>query len=309
MAGKIEAYDEWVGRELKTVEDMMEEAWVPVNGSEIFTETMGEGPALVLIHAGIADSRMWAPQMAAFTSRYRVYRFDLPGYGQTRPGPGHLLYHEVVRTLLDHWGVEQAAIMGCSFGGSVALDFALAYPDRVRALVMVSPATISGWAADATLLDFADQEEMALGNGDLALATELNLRMWVDGPQRTPHDVAPGVRELVREMQHNAFEIALPPGLHFGQPEPSALQRLASGETIQAPLLIVLGEKDHEIVQQLNQYLQLHAEHGSVCHFEDAAHMVSLEAPGEFTQEVLGWLRWVDEHGDREIYDPGDILF
>jgi hypothetical protein len=72
-------------------------------------------------------------------------------------------------------------------GGLVALDFTLAYPEYMKALILGVP-SISGDEPSERIKQFWDDDEAALENGDLEAATELNLRLWIDGPHRRPYD-------------------------------------------------------------------------------------------------------------------------
>src|SRR5215212_377472 len=111
-----------------------------VNGARQFYEVVGKGKSLVLVHAGIADGRMWDPQVGPFAERYRVVRYDMRGFGGSPAVAGAYSHHEDLRVLLDALCVEEAVLVGCSMGAKTVLDFALAYPERARALVLVGPA-------------------------------------------------------------------------------------------------------------------------------------------------------------------------
>ncbi len=78
--------------------------FLEVPGASLYYECAGQGYPLVLIHAGIADSRMWDEQVAAFAPRYRVIRYDVRGFGQTRLGAGSFANYEDVAALLDASG-------------------------------------------------------------------------------------------------------------------------------------------------------------------------------------------------------------
>src|SRR5215217_5097869 len=70
-------------------EEMLRETGMAaVNGTRIYYEAAGEGVPLVLVHAGIADSRMWEGQLAAFADRYQVIRYDMRGFGRTARAAG-----------------------------------------------------------------------------------------------------------------------------------------------------------------------------------------------------------------------------
>jgi pimeloyl-ACP methyl ester carboxylesterase len=118
-----------------------------VNGATIYYEVVGEGEPLVLVHAGIADSRMWEGQLTAFADRYRVLRYDMRGFGRTAMVEGTFSHHEDLRGLLDFLGLDRAHLVGCSMGGGAVLDFALEYPDRVGNLVLVGSA-VGGFRPD-----------------------------------------------------------------------------------------------------------------------------------------------------------------
>src|SRR5712692_3213994 len=180
-------------------------------GARLYYEVAGEGHPLLLIHAGIADSRMWDEQFSVFAQHYRVIRYDMRGYGKTEVPAGPVSNHGDVANLLSHLHVEKAHILGISFGGLVALDFTLAYPEMVAALILVTPG-VSGRQPSERERQFNEEENAYLEKEDLAGATEVNLRTWVDGPKRTPEQVDPAVRERVRQMQLHAFTIPIPEG-------------------------------------------------------------------------------------------------
>ena len=91
---------------------------------------------------------------AALAERHRVIRYDLRGYGESTPPLPSFAHHDDLVALLDALGVDRAALVGCFFGGAVAVDAALVYPDRVAALVLLG-AVVSGyrWAELEELWD------------------------------------------------------------------------------------------------------------------------------------------------------------
>src|ERR671913_2365380 len=99
-----------------------------VNGARVYYEVAGEGEPLVLVHAGIADSRMWEDQLTAFADRYRVIRYDMRGFGRTEIVEGPFSHHEDLHSLLNFEGLDRVPLRGCSMGGGAVLAFALQYP-------------------------------------------------------------------------------------------------------------------------------------------------------------------------------------
>lgn len=261
--------------------------FAPVNGARLYYEVAGQGPALLLLHAGVADSRMWDEQFAALAQHYQVIRYDLRGFGQSLLTPGVFAHYEDVAGLLDFLGVEQTAVTGASFGGAVALDFALAYPGRVEALVLCAPAVGGYEPTLAELLRFGAEEEAALERGDLEAATELNLRMWVDGPQRQLEGVNPAVRERVRLMQRQAFTQPVPDGAALQTLEPPALTRLAE---IQSPALVMVGDLDVPEFIELANLVAQQLNGAEKVGLAGVAHLPSLEQPELFNRVVVNFL-------------------
>src|SRR4051812_38009990 len=135
---------------------------------------------VVLLHAGVADRRMWAAQVPVLAERYRVLAPDLPGYGAAPLAPGAFSNVAEVVGFLDDQGVEAAAIVGASFGGRVALEVATAHADRVTQLVLLCPA-LRGVPETAASEAFEAEEERLLEAGDVDGAVALNVDTWL-GP-------------------------------------------------------------------------------------------------------------------------------
>jgi pimeloyl-ACP methyl ester carboxylesterase len=233
---------------------------------------------------------MWQVQVEAFSPHYETICYDQRGFGRTRLLPGAFSYHEDVAAVLDHLGHERANIVAISFGGRVALDFALAYPQRVSALVLGAP-SVSGQVDSPRVQQFVKDEDEALERGDIDGAVELNLRLWVDGPQRRPHQVDAGVRRLVGQMQRNAFLVPEPDGVTLKPPPPPVIERL---QDIDIPVLLITGALDLEEKNALAE--RLARDLPDVRRLSlPAAHMMSLEQPSAFNEAVLSFLRHVSE--------------
>ena len=258
----------------------------PVNGAELYYEVEGAGEPLLLLHAGVADSRMWEEQVPAFANSYRVIRCDLRGFGRTEIPPDAFTYHDDVARLLDFLGVDRAHLLGCSFGAQVALDAALAHPRRVQSLILAAP-SVGGEAPSSRIRRFWEQEEAALEEGDLEAAVELNLRLWVDGPQRTPETVAPAVRRRVYAMQRETFQKDVPEGAQWLRLSPPAIQCL---DAVQAPTLILVGQLDLEEKRVLARRLEREIAGATAVVVDGAAHMLSMERPQTFNRHVLDFL-------------------
>jgi pimeloyl-ACP methyl ester carboxylesterase len=256
--------------------------------SDLFWEQAGEGSPVVLIHAGIADSRMWDPQWGTYAEQHRVVRYDMRGFGKSPPARGKFSYANDLVQLLDDLALGSAALVGVSMGGAVATEATIARPDLVSALVLVGAGLRGHEFSDESKAGWAE-EEAALETGDLDAAVEVNLRMWVDGPQRSPDDVDSDVRRRVGEMQMRAFELWQEAG---EDPEPEALldyeKRLSE---IAVPTLILVGELDRLEMHQIADRLEGEIPNARRETIAGAAHVPSMERPEEFDRPVLEFLR------------------
>lgn len=250
-------------------------------------DVAGAGPPLVFLHAGICDCRMWEPQWARFARDHRVVRCDLRGFGESPLAAGRFTHGADVIELLDALALGPAVLVGASMGGGVALQVAVARPDLVSALVLVasgvrghgwSPHVEQAWA----------EEEAAFERGDLDAAVEVNLRTWVDGPQRSPADVDPELREKVGAMIRRSLELAqADPGAEEGALVEDIGERL--GE-IRVPALVLVGELDVPDMRAIAERLERELPDSRLETITETAHVPSLERPDEFERLVVPFL-------------------
>ncbi len=258
---------------------------------------VGEGPGVAFLHAGICDSRMWEGLPAAVGRGRRVVVYDQRGAGLSPWGEGGPFSHvDDLFAVLDAAAVERSALVGASHGGKVALDAALARPERVRALVLVAPA-VGGWEWSPAVREYGRQEDELFEAGDLDACVELNLRMWVDGPRREPTEVERRLRAHVGRMQRRILEhyaAVLAAGNEPGPEhalEPPAVARL---DEIGVPTLIVLGRIDQPDMLEIGATLAREIDGVSLHVVDGAAHLPSMERPGELHAPVGRFLDEVD---------------
>ncbi len=263
-----------------------------VNGAKLYYEVMGAGHPLVLLHEGIADSRMYDDQFNPFAQRYRVVRFDLRGFGQSDlpPGDEPVALYEDLYGLLALLGIKKTYMLGMSMGGAIALDFTLAYPVMVDALILVAPG-VSGYDMTSFEVEYkaiGEEIEEAVKRGDYERASELETRIWVDGPERTPQQVDPVVRQRVYEMNLHNFRnmgaAEFPPPWEL---EPPAIARL--GE-VAVPTCLIIGDKDVREMLSIIDKLEQGIPGARKVVMRDVAHALNMEQPEEFNRIVLDFL-------------------
>lgn len=257
----------------------------PINNAQIYYEIAGEGTPLVLIHAGVADSRQWENEFAAFTGRHRVLRYDMRGYGKSEPVEGEFNHLQDLSALLEHLEINYPLIvLGCSMGGGLAMDYALTHPSRVKALIMVGAAP-SGLTLDVPSPPIFEQAEQAYEAGDLDRLAEIETQIWFDGIGRTPDQVNPAMRELAYTMNRTALSHeAKGLGVRVPNTEIPAAQRL---DELPMPVLVIAGEHDVPYTLAAADYMAEKLTSARKVIMPDAAHMPNLDHPEEF-QRILG---------------------
>ncbi|MBI4416463.1 MAG: alpha/beta fold hydrolase [Euryarchaeota archaeon] len=259
--------------------------YADVNGTKVFYEVAGEGRPLVFVHAGIVDRRMWDSQMRDFAKRYRVVRYDVRGYGKTAITPEPFAPHEDLRAVLEHLGIPRAAVVGASMGGKIALDFALAHPDRVDALVLVASALGGYEYTDAGSAALEEQMDRLIRANDFDKVVEFELQLWVAGRRRRLSDLNRELVARVREMLRPTYPGSLM--TRFIPLDPPAIARL---EEIQVPTLVVIGTLDLPDVQRIADILAARIPRAWKVAIEGTAHLPNMERPDEFNTVVLGFL-------------------
>lgn len=254
----------------------LEGSFLTLPGRRLWVEQAGKGPTVVLAHAGIADRRMWDGQVTALADRYHVVRYDQPGYGQSDSATEPYSYVEELDAVLDYVRADHAALVGSSMGGRVTIDYTLAHPDRVTALVPVA-ATVSGqrlsspgWAELSAAIQAGDAQRIA----------EAALRMWA--PLRTDPDVDARIRQLIVD---NVTGIATMGTMWL--PSVPAYGRLSS---IVARTLVVVGDRDQDDFPRIADMLASDINGARLVVVPNADHNVPVRAERAFTRLLANFL-------------------
>lgn len=259
-----------------------------IDNAKLYYEIAGAGTPLVMVHAGVADSRQWNNEFAYFSQSYRVIRYDLRGYGKSEPVDGEFSHMGDLVSLLDTLGEhEPVVVMGCSMGGVLAMDLALSHPSRVKAVVMVDSAP-SGLELDVPTLSKFGEAEKAFEAGDLDRVAEIETQIWFDGMGRTPEQVNPTMRKLLLEMNRLALAHEVKGlGKRLPNTEVPAFDRL---ESLRIPVLIIVGSHDTPYTLAAADYMQEKIKFADKISIEDAAHLPNMDQPQEFQKVVEEFL-------------------
>jgi pimeloyl-ACP methyl ester carboxylesterase len=260
--------------------------FVGINGGELYYESAGAGPQVVLLHGGNLDSRMWDSQFEILARQHRVVRYDARGFGRSSAASVPYAAHEDLLSLLDTFHIERASLVGLSLGGRIAIDFALAHPSRVDRLVLASPG-LSGWS-------FARGDTSWGANWRLARARDDSVGMataWLASAYMKPAmervELQTPLRDLIRAsagywmglVRHGDTEAAS---------EPPALGRTG---LVHAPTLLIVGSRDVPDILHIADTLAATIAHVHKVVIPGVGHMVNLEASAQFNSLLLDFLR------------------
>jgi len=262
--------------------------FVDLPGLRLACDMAGLGAPVVFLHGGLLDRRMWDVQFSFFAKYCCAIRYDMRGAGQSEATPciEPFAHHEDLFRLLQSLQIGRASLVGHSNYG-VALDFAIAHPEFVHKLVLVSPGLRGYEFRDPWVgTEFAAMIG-ALEQKDLNGAVEVFLRTWVDGPYRTPAQIDPLVRERVRGMVAHSF------CLNRNTPnckglEPPAVSRLPE---VHAPTLVVLGDKDAPDIHAIGELIHKSVVSSQLVGLHDVGHLLVMEKPNESNRIVESFLQ------------------
>lgn len=253
-----------------------------VNGTRLYYERAGSGPAVILLHGGNLDSRMWDDQMPALVNSFSVIRYDIRPYGRSAQTEKGFSSVEDLRALMDHLNVKTASLVGLSLGGRIAIDFALTYPGRADKLVLMGPG-LTGYA-----LNVNDERLKPILTKALEGDAEGAMDLWLQHPMMAPAMSRPKVAARIREIVKDNLQVwrRLPVGEQV--PAPPAVERLGD---ITSPTLIMVGERDVPDIQAIVKLLQRDVKGARTEVIPGAAHMPNMEDPERVNRLLLAFLR------------------
>jgi 2-succinyl-6-hydroxy-2,4-cyclohexadiene-1-carboxylate synthase len=272
---------------------------VSINGVYLNVEQAGSGPPLVLLHGFTGSATNWASHLAAFGRQFTLYAIDIIGHGQS-DAPAVLMHYRMeqavddLRALLDRLDLASIALLGYSMGGRVALQLALAVPERIRALVVES--------ASPGIADPAERAARVRADEALAASIERDgLEKFIDrwqslplfaSQQRLPSEVWQRQRDVRLANRPIGLANSLR-GMGAGAMEP-VWDRL---ETFASPTLVLAGALDAKYVEQGAAMAQ-RLPRATRRVLPNVGHTTHLEAPELFDRVVLDWLARSAEGGD-----------
>jgi pimeloyl-ACP methyl ester carboxylesterase len=268
---------------------------IPLLALCLYYEDEGAGRAVVLIHGWPMSARMWDDQAAALRSRYRVIRYDRRGFGRSPAEPwnessaGH--DPQDLAALLDYLNVRSAYLVGHSQGGSVAMSFTLAHPERVEALVL------HGSGLDGFVLPetgpFASHDSVKVLMQEKGMPAFREA--WAAHPINHVPEGRPEVRArlslILNEYTAGDVLTPIPPRLGPTPARTAAIHRLSE---IRTPTLVLVGDTDLPFFQIIADALVFLIPGAEKVVVPGGGHIVNMIEPERYNAELLRFLRSVE---------------
>jgi len=260
-----------------------------VNGIRLYYRTQGKGPALVFAHGAGGNHLSWWQQVPHFSRRYRCLTFDHRAFGRSRDlpdGPGRRAFADDLRALLDHLGIEQAALVAQSMGGRTAVGLALRNPGRVRAIVLAG--TTGGAVNDGVRAAQDEHRQSPVGQ------RSLQARAVSSGFRRRRPDLAYLYTAIGRLNPPRPRDFLAPPPPSYRGSSAEALAALG------IPILFLVGEHDTITPPHIVRMAHQEVASSQFALIEGAGHSTYFERPDAFNRTVEAFLReagWAPEGG------------
>jgi len=264
---------------------------------ETYYELSGQGAPMVLVHGAFVDHRMWDPQVAFFSSRYQVLRYDLRGHGRTGPSARRQysvqLLADDLKALLEALGITRAVICGLSLGGMVAQTFAATYPDMVERLILADTAasatlTLSDklqtyllapqWMMQAMIRVLGTETFVGLS---FKLAVAMRSSAWFGRDPAIAAYVEESMRAVVTAEYLKLY------GVLYG----FRLQNLAA---IACPTLIVNGQDESKSILRHAEIMSSLIPNAKTVTIPQAGHVANMENPEVFNHVLSAFLEGQD---------------
>lgn len=258
-----------------------------IGGVRMHYRDEGSGPVIVLIHANFSNLIDWDPWVDALKDSYRVVRFDMTSHGLTGPDPtgDYSLPRtlELTERFIEALGVEKATFAGTSLGGTVAIHYTAAHPERVERLILLNPGSLEG----------RDQRRGKLPRAAYVLTwilpralPEYMLRSGFGDPARLSDDLVDRWYDMwMRQGQREA--------------QLDRLSQYVSGNiedlvrSIRVPVLLLWGEANRTAhFEQSVEFRELlaNAQPLTFISYPGVGHMAVEEAGVEIGRDVRAWL-------------------
>jgi pimeloyl-ACP methyl ester carboxylesterase len=257
---------------------------IEVKGRTIAFERRGEGPPLVLVHGAVSDSRDWRQQLDGLSDEFTVVAWDGPGCGRSYDPPDNYGldgYADCLAGFIEALGLERPHVLGLSIGSGLVLELFRRHRGVPRSLILAS--AYAGWAGSLGRKEAEERRQWGLDAAERPLDEFVSDFCDTLFPASAPAEVVEEMAEVMRDYHPaglramaNAFADA---DLRDVLPE------------IDVPTLLLYGDADVRSPVSIGEDLHARIPGSKLVVIEGPGHMVNMETPERFNEEVRSFLR------------------
>ena len=276
----------------KAENNIVDSGYAEVNNTRLYYEVAGKGPAIVFVHGSFGDHRFWDFQVSDLSKKYKVLTYDLRGFGKSALPKEDEVYRDCddLLALLNYLKIEKANVCGLSYGSFIAVDFALAYPEKCLSLIPIGP-RVAGDDLDEYKANSDSFKIIVTKTVDLLrtsgkkAATDF---LWAGENSLSKSVQSPRARNLLLKM---GYEYSWWRHLHTSKREYAFPQAIKYLGQIRMPTLVITADYDAPICKQVAATLANSVAGSKIISIKKAGHVMNMDRPEQFNKELSKFIR------------------
>jgi pimeloyl-ACP methyl ester carboxylesterase len=258
------------------------EELININGRKLFVKTFGNGVPLLFLHSSLLTSEMWNNQMDYFSGKYQTITFDFCGHGKSGLPKGAYSDYDDLMAIIEKKNLDKIVLAGCSYGGSVAIDFAIKYPENISKLILISPA-VNGYSYPLrltfeTIKNFRNVKKYGI---EKSVALFIKNKYW---------------NYFVPENNLELFKNVFIENRNFYNGnynkkyilKPAAIKRLSE---INVDVLLITGDNDSSFNKDVSKKLKEQIKNIKFCEIKECGHLPNMEKNEEVNKIIEEYLK------------------
>ena len=273
-----------------TQKEITEEGYLQIEDSKVHYKVSGTESLVLLLHGGDLNLSAWDRQISDLNQQnFKTIRYSELGHGKTQKGKVDLKGTEIINHFVNEkCNGQKVTIIGLSWGGVLATDYALKYPDKVDKIILVSPG-INGWDWFANPKTRKKYEilQKAYQDNDSLKVGKLSYKYWIVGPKREESEINLKTRTKLKEM------ISYNINNHWGESRSSldSINSIDRLNEIEIPTLIISGDKDSDDILEISNLYKSNIKNAKRVVLKDVGHSLNMEKPKEFNKIIIQFLK------------------
>ena len=263
--------------------EKMKAGYISVDGGKIYYEEKGQGEAIVFLHPGLTDLRMWNKQVSNLSKNYRVICYDQRGYGKSDIPTEKYSTNKDLLTLLDSLDIEKVNLVGICMGGLHALEFVNEYPNKVEKIILSGTAFINWKYPESVNRKNITFSNIVQEGAEKAINTIKTDPFW---KQSYPSDKYPEAQKLFLEYLDDNIK-AFTVNWQLKEQDLTIIDKVSE---INKPVLIIRPEFEMDYVVDIANYLLKNIEGSNSIDIRGAGHFANMEKPEKFNEIIFEFI-------------------